>query len=70
MPALPRAGLGKPRPPVRPLPVITGPPYPLPPAIAGNPPRRRLRGPAAGRPPVIHAAAAGGKKGGLRIKGN
>jgi hypothetical protein len=38
----------------------------LPPAIAGNPPRRLLRGPSAGRPPVIHAAAAGGKKGGLR----
>jgi len=25
---------------------------------------------AAGRPPVIHAAAAGGKNGGLQIKGN
>jgi len=60
--------LASPAPP--PLPRLARHGNPLPPAIAGNPPRRRLRGPAAGRPPVIHAAAAGGKKGGLQIKGN
>jgi hypothetical protein len=55
VPSVSRAALGKPRP--APPPRLRGHGNLLPPAIAGDPPRRRLRGPSAGRPPVIHAAA-------------
>lgn len=77
VPPVSRAALGKPR-PAR-LPACLAPPRPLAAAGRSNPlPRPPCRPPrrpgraatAAGRPPVIHAAAAGGKKGGLQIKGN